>query len=165
MPATSLPPTSGETSVTRTYAVPWRKATSIAPPTGATRRGRQSATTVVSPVSGSIRVSRPATPSVTYSAPSGPTVLPEPPSRPDASSSGSPGCPDAVEAAAAVGVTSASDRAASSGSIHGRVRIGAPLRPPAVHSPARAPDHGRGRERRPRLRHSVLDAPDLVGPA
>src|SRR3954470_11894167 len=63
--------------VTRAYISPSRNATSVAPPTGAMRLGRQLAMVVLSPVSGATREILPATVSVTYSAPSGPTVLPK----------------------------------------------------------------------------------------
>ncbi len=82
----SFPPTSGPTSVTNTYAVLPMKATSIAPPIGATLVGNPLANVVVSPVLGSTRRMLPVTASVTYSAPPGPTVLPEVPWSPATSS-------------------------------------------------------------------------------
>src|SRR5437764_10797895 len=85
MPSTALPPRSGPTRVTRTYAVWSRNATSIAPPMGKIAGGRPLANVVLAPVFGSTRVIRPTAPSATYSAPSGPTVLPLVPSRPEAS--------------------------------------------------------------------------------
>ena len=78
----SLPPTSGPTRVTSTYAVRPMKAMSIAPPMPMIDFGNPLAKVVVAPVLGSTRVTLPAAVSVTYSAPSGPMVLPEPPCRP-----------------------------------------------------------------------------------
>ena len=63
--------------VTKSYAVEPLKATSIAPPIGATASGRPLANVVTTPVLGSTRETLPATSSVTYSAPPGPTALPE----------------------------------------------------------------------------------------
>src|SRR5512132_4071981 len=82
MPTTSLPPTSGPTTVTNAYAVPPMNATSVVPPMPMIDSGRPLANVVISPVLGSTREILPAALSVTYSAPPGPTVLPEPPSRP-----------------------------------------------------------------------------------
>src|SRR5438067_2284875 len=83
MPTTPSPPRSGPTRVTRTYAVPSRKATSTGPPMPRIAGGSPLANVVTAPVFGSMRETRPALPSVTYSAPSGPTVLPRPPLRPE----------------------------------------------------------------------------------
>src|SRR4051794_30682592 len=103
MPTTSLPPTSGPTSVTSAYAVLPMNATSITPPIGAIRFGRPLANVVISPVFGSTREILPAVPSVTYNARPGPTALPEPPSRP-VTSRVALGPPDGGAALAATGV-------------------------------------------------------------
>src|SRR5687768_8777383 len=86
MPTMSLPPTSGPTSVTRTYAVEPMNAMSMAPPMPTINGGSPVANVVTSPVVASTRETLPAAPSVTYSAPSGPTVLPDPLARPVTSS-------------------------------------------------------------------------------
>src|SRR5687767_7126281 len=100
----SLPPTSGPTRVTSTYAVLPMNATSIAPPMPTIELGRPLAKVVTSPVFGSTREILPAAPSVTYSAPPGPMVLPEAPSRPVTSRTAL-GAPDGCGALAADGAT------------------------------------------------------------
>src|SRR5215216_6666056 len=103
MPSMSLPPTSGSTSVTSTYAVSPTNSTSMAPPKPMSAFGRPLANVVTSPVFGSTRETLPAALWVTYNAPSGPAVLPEPPSRPVTSRVGlSP-----LDGAAAVAATGA----------------------------------------------------------
>ena len=89
-PVTALPPTSSLTIEVRAYIVEPRNATSMAPPASPTSTcgGRHEATTVVAPLSGSIRETSPETGSGTYSAPSGPTALPDPPSRPETTTCG-----------------------------------------------------------------------------
>src|SRR6266545_174859 len=103
MPTTSLPPTSGPTTVTSAYAVPPMNATSVVPPRPMNDFGRPLANVVISPVLGSTREILPAALSVTYNARPGPTVLPEPPSRPVSSWVGL-GASDGGAALAADGV-------------------------------------------------------------
>ena len=76
MPSIALPPASGVTNDTSTYAVWPRNATSYGPPPPIALMGIPLAKVVTAPVSGSTREILPATGSVTNSAPPGPTVLP-----------------------------------------------------------------------------------------
>ena len=62
---TSLPPTSGPTTVTNAYAVPPMNATSVVPPMPMIDAGRPLANVVISPVFGSTREILPTADSVT----------------------------------------------------------------------------------------------------
>jgi len=107
----ALPPTSGPTRVTSTYAVWPRKAMSVAPPRPMTGFGSPSTYVVVAPVCGSTRVIRPAAGSVTYKAPSGPTVLPKPPCKPVTrrDTVGFPACGAAITADGTLTATNAAN--------------------------------------------------------